>query len=60
MNINYDKLNKRIVEQAEQATKASELSPTDFRQIVEAKIARAESMIQARKVVADAYFQIED
>ena len=47
-NINYSKLNDRIVTQA---YTASGIKPADLNEIYQAKVARAQAMIEARAMV---------
>ena len=57
-NIDYSKLNDRIVKQA---YTASGIKPADLGKIYEAKVARAQAMIEARAMAAKTiYHQIED
>jgi hypothetical protein len=58
MTIDYSKLNNRIVEQANEATrKYFELSEDQKAQLFQNKIDRAKAMIESRDIV---YYQIED
>ena len=60
MTIDYTKLNERIVQQAHDAT----LTPDQINNLFQAKVARAQAMIEARAQVeqsrSEVYFQIED
>ena len=60
MTIDYSKLNDRIVEQAKEAL----LTAQQLDQLFQAKVARAQAMVEARAQVeqfrSDVYFQIED
>jgi hypothetical protein len=58
MDIDYKKLNNRIVEQAKESAKLHfTLSEDQKAQLVENKIKRAQAMIKTRNIV---YHQIED
>jgi len=60
MTIDYTNLNERIVEQAHEAL----LTAQQLDQLFQAKVARAQAMIEARAQVEQSrskvYFQIED
>ena len=60
MTIDYTKLNERIVQQAHDATLTSE----QINNLFQAKVARAQAMVEARAHLeqfrSDVYFQVED
>jgi len=60
MTIDYTKLNERIVQQANDAT----LTPEQINNLFQAKVARAQALIEARAQLEQSqskvYFQLED
>lgn len=60
MTIDYTKLNERIVQQAHDAT----LTPEQINNLFQAKVARAQAMVEARAQLEQSrskvYFEIED
>ena len=60
MTIDYTKLNEKIVQQAHDAT----LTPEQINNLFQAKVARAQAMVEARAQLEQSrskvYFEIED